>query len=68
MRSRKLLAMALCGVMAASVAAPAFADSSVAEAAADRGGQTIGIAMPTQSLERWNRDGSFLDKQFQAAG
>ena len=44
MRSRKLLAMALCGVMAASVAAPAFADSSVAEAAADRGGQTIGIA------------------------
>ena len=28
----------------------------------------IGIAMPTQSLERWNRDGSFLEKQFQDAG
>lgn len=28
----------------------------------------IGIAMPTQSLERWNRDGSYLDEQFRAAG
>ncbi|HIV26050.1 MAG TPA: sugar-binding protein [Candidatus Scatomonas pullistercoris] len=28
----------------------------------------IGISMPTQSLERWNRDGSYLDEQFQAAG
>lgn len=28
----------------------------------------IGIAMPTQSLERWNRDGQFLDEQFKAAG
>lgn len=28
----------------------------------------IGIAMPTQSLERWNRDGSYLEAQFQAAG
>jgi putative multiple sugar transport system substrate-binding protein len=24
--------------------------------------------MPTQSLERWNRDGAYLDEQFQAAG
>lgn len=28
----------------------------------------IGISMPTQSLERWNRDGSYLDEQFKAAG
>ena len=28
----------------------------------------VGIAMPTQSLERWNRDGSYLDEQFKAAG
>ena len=32
------------------------------------GGQKIGIAMPTQSLERWNRDGSYLDEQFKSAG
>ena len=24
--------------------------------------------MPTQSLERWNRDGSYLDEQFKSAG
>ena len=30
--------------------------------------KTVGISMPTQSLERWNRDGSYLDEQFQAAG
>ncbi len=24
--------------------------------------------MPTQSLERWNRDGSYLEEQFKAAG
>jgi putative multiple sugar transport system substrate-binding protein len=28
----------------------------------------IGIAMPTKSLERWNRDGSFLKNQFQSHG
>ena len=32
------------------------------------GGQKIGISMPTQSLERWNRDGSYLDEQFKSAG
>ncbi len=32
------------------------------------GGQKVGIAMPTQSLERWNRDGSYLDEQFRNAG
>ena len=29
---------------------------------------TVGIAMPTKSLERWNRDGSYLQEQFEAAG
>jgi len=31
-------------------------------------GGKIGISMPTQSLERWNRDGAYLDEQFKAAG
>ena len=34
----------------------------------DAAGKTVGIAMPTQSLERWNRDGAYLDEQFKAAG
>lgn len=28
----------------------------------------IGISMPTKSLERWNRDGSYLQEQFTALG
>lgn len=28
----------------------------------------IGIAMPTKSLERWNRDGSFLEEEFKKLG
>lgn len=28
----------------------------------------VGISMPTQSLERWNRDGAYLDEQFKKAG
>lgn len=42
------------------------ADSGSAGGATGTG--KIGISMPTQSLERWNRDGSYLDEQFQAAG
>ncbi len=34
----------------------------------DASANTVGIAMPTQSLERWNRDGAYLDEQFKAAG
>jgi len=33
-----------------------------------KGSGTIGIAMPTKSLERWNRDGSYLEEQFKKAG
>ncbi len=32
------------------------------------GSGKIGISMPTQSLERWNRDGAYLDDQFKKAG
>lgn len=46
-------------------AAPAE-DAAEAPAAAEGG--KIGISMPTQSLERWNRDGAYLDEQFKAAG
>ncbi len=50
-------------------AAPAEEEATAEEApAADAAGKKVGIAMPTQSLERWNRDGSFLEAQFQAAG
>lgn len=32
------------------------------------GKKTVGIAMPTKSLERWNRDGEYLKDLFEKAG
>ena len=34
----------------------------------DGGSKTVGIAMPTKSLERWNRDGEYLKGKFEEAG
>ena len=55
----------------ANTEAPAPADNADTGAdtsSANAGGSKIGISMPTQSLERWNRDGEYLDEQFKAAG
>jgi putative multiple sugar transport system substrate-binding protein len=41
---------------------------SVCSFAAAEDAKKIGISMPTQSLERWNRDGTYLKEQFEAAG
>lgn len=72
--------MAGCGSKTEEAAAPAdaaeeteapaeeAAEAAEAEAPAAAAGGKIGISMPTQSLERWNRDGAYLDEQFQAAG
>ena len=50
-------------------AAEAPAEEAPAEEApAEEGALTVGIAMPTNSLERWNRDGQYLKEQFEAAG
>ena len=57
---KKVLAMILALVMVVALASTglAFADDA----------KTVGISMPTKSLERWNRDGSYLQEQFEAAG
>ena len=60
---KKKLVLAMAATMAiTSCAVPVLADDAAAE------GGKIGISMPTQSLERWNRDGSYLEEQFKAAG
>ncbi len=46
----------------------ALATATMMAVPASAEGELIGIAMPTQSLERWNRDGSYLEEQFKAAG
>ena len=68
-----ILALAACGGEAAPAASAAegstaAAEGSTAAEAAPAGDQTVGIAMPTKSLERWNRDGEYLKEQFEAAG
>lgn len=69
--------LAGCGSGSGSSATTAAAAAAETEKAADTAGGSgdaatgtakIGISMPTQSLERWNRDGAYLDEQFKKAG
>ena len=69
--------LAGCGSGSSSTATTAAAAAAETEKAADTAGGSgeaatgtakIGISMPTQSLERWNRDGAYLDEQFKKAG
>lgn len=68
------LAMALslvaCGSSKSDEGAKEDVTATTSAPAPTEGGEggKIGISMPTKSLERWNRDGSYLDEQFQLAG
>ena len=80
MKMKKLFAFVIAGMLAFSLTActdgnePATskAEQSQAESSKEEGssetteskGGKIGISMPTKSLERWNRDGSYLEKEF----
>lgn len=71
---KKLLAGLLTTAMVATMAAGCGGNTSdtgsnsSSSNTSDGGTQTVGIAMPTQSLERWNRDGEYLKEQFEKAG
>ena len=72
---KRVLALALSATMALSLTACGGGTSTSSNPPADGstapeggGTQKIGISMPTQSLERWNRDGSYLDQLFKDAG
>ena len=57
------------GTTAAGAATTAAgAETTAAAATATEGGKKVGISMPTKSLERWNRDGSYLEEQFKGKG
>ena len=64
-----VLSLAACGAGAAPAESAAEAAGSAAASAAEEaaapaadGAKTVGIAMPTKSLERWNRDGDSLSQ------
>ncbi|MBR1740869.1 MAG: substrate-binding domain-containing protein, partial [Lachnospiraceae bacterium] len=59
---KRWLSMGLCGMMAVSLL------SGCGSAGNADGKQKIGIAMPAQSLERWNRDGAYLKEAFEKEG
>ena len=61
---KKLSAALLSLTMAASLSA--CGDTSPAGNSGSS--KTVGIAMPTKSLERWNRDGEYLKKLCEEAG
>ena len=60
-----IVSLVACGGTKTETTSP---DASAAPTVAAGEGGTIGIAMPTKSLERWNRDGTFLQEQFEAKG
>ena len=71
MKIKKLMSLIVAGALAFSMAACGQNGGGAAAPAADTaasGGGKVGISMPTQSLERWNRDGSYLDEKFKEAG
>lgn len=59
---KKILALFLALMMVLSLAACSDGGKK------DDGKKTVGISMPTKSLERWNRDGSYLKDEFEKAG
>lgn len=71
---KRILALALSAAMALSLAAcSSGGDASGSGSGSGSGSNSgdtkkVGLSMPTQSLERWNRDGSYLDEQFKSAG
>ncbi len=71
---KKVLAILLVIILAFSLVAcstapaPSAAPSAAASKAPAAPTGKVGIAMPTKSLERWNRDGAFLQKQFESKG
>ncbi|KAF5070083.1 Multiple sugar-binding periplasmic receptor ChvE [anaerobic digester metagenome] len=74
---KKLLSLALAAMMTLSLAAcgggatstPAASSTPVASSgAAASTGVKVGVSMPTQSLQRWNQDGSNMEAELKAAG
>ena len=76
MKAKKIVSFVLAGIMALSMAACGSGSSgsssnggaSKTTSGSGKAGKTVGISMPTKSLERWNRDGSYLKKQFEDKG
>jgi putative multiple sugar transport system substrate-binding protein len=74
---KKLLSLALAAMMTLSLAAcgdggaasgAASASAGSASTSAAAAGVKVGVSMPTQSLQRWNQDGSNMKAELEDAG
>lgn len=64
-----VLSMAACSTGSTGASTPSAASTAETSGGGTTGGgKLIGISMPTKSLERWNRDGSYLEQQFKGKG
>ena len=64
---KKFLSIVLALSFAATMAGCSVGGAEKSGTETAKGGK-VGIAMPTKSLERWNRDGSYLQDQFKSKG
>ena len=62
-----LISLTACGNKPAETT-PADGEQAKTEESTQTGGQLIGVAMPTKSLQRWNQDGDNMKKQLEAKG
>ena len=66
---KKLVAAALAGVMMiAAAGCGGGADGGSSSSAANSGGKRVGVAMPTQSSQRWIQDGANMKEKLEALG
>lgn len=63
---KRIVSMLLCGAMlTVSLSGCETSNSTIIK---EEHRKTIGISLPTKTLERWNKDGSYLKRQFEEAG
>ena len=63
---KKLIGILLCVAMIASLFVACGKKES--ETGAKGGNKTVGVCMPTKTLQRWNQDGANMKKELEAAG
>ncbi len=70
MRIKKLIALTLTtALMAVTIGCGAkTGNGGTSDAGKDSKGNLIGVAMPTQSLQRWNQDGSNMKSELEGKG
>jgi putative multiple sugar transport system substrate-binding protein len=67
MKIKKILAAVLTGAMLLTVSA-CSSKSAETGTKTESNGSSIGVAMPTKSLQRWNQDGENMKKQLEEKG